>query len=220
MAHGSPTSNNPNDRDVRLAALRAAQKRQERRSRLLTIGAATLVVALIAVAGVIIAGQAHQKAAAQAAAEQPIDGVTVTTGLPANHVAGLPNPTSTGEGALPPVGGDHDPVPQKCGIYSRPIAASNAVHSLEHGAVWITYRPDVDAQQIDTLTALTRTEPYALLSPYPDLAAPVVLTAWGLQLEVDDATDPRVAAFVTKYAAGPQTPEPGEACTGGIGSPA
>ena len=58
--------------------------------------------------------------------------------------------------------------------------------------------------------------PYSLLSPYPGIDSPVVLTAWGVQLSVDSATDQRVAEFVAEFANGPQTPEPGASCDGGV----
>ena len=58
--------------------------------------------------------------------------------------------------------------------------------------------------------------PYSLMSPVEDQAAPLMLNAWGKQLTVKSATDARVAKFFTKYVQGPQTPEPGAACTGGI----
>lgn len=44
-----------------------------------------------------------------------------------------------------------------------------------------------------------------------------MLTAWGKQVAVDSAKDPRVDQFFAKYVQGPQTPEPGAACTGGMG---
>jgi hypothetical protein len=119
----------------------------------------------------------------------------------------------------PPVGGLHNPVWQNCGFYSEPIRSENAVHSLEHGAVWITYRPDLPQGQVDEIRRLASDNTYVLASPYPDLPAPVVASAWGKQLTLDSADDPRLEQFVSAYAQGPQTPEPGAACTGGLGEP-
>ncbi len=119
----------------------------------------------------------------------------------------------------PPVGGTHSSVWQNCGIYDQPVRNENAVHSLEHGAVWLTYRPDLPPATIETLRSLARGHTHVLVSPYPDLPSPVVATAWGLQLPVNDAADPRLALFVSRYEEGPQTPEPGAVCTGGTGTP-
>ena len=52
-----------------------------------------------------------------------------------------------------------------------------------------------------------------------DLPAPVVLNAWGLQLQLEDAADERVGVFLQKYVRGPQTVEPGAPCSGGTGTP-
>lgn len=85
--------------------------------------------------------------------------------------------------------------------------------------MWITYRPDLATAEIDTLRALTADQTHLLVSAFPGLASPVVLTAWGHQLAVDNAGDPRFAAFVSTYQQGTQTPEPGAPCTGAIGQP-
>ncbi len=120
---------------------------------------------------------------------------------------------------LPPVGGVHSGIWQNCGIYDQPIDAKNAVHSMEHGAVWITYHPDLPADEVQSLQELVRGQSYLLLSPYPDLSSDVVLTAWGIQLETDSVTDERIAQFVNQYRLGPQTPEFGATCDGGVGIP-
>lgn len=119
----------------------------------------------------------------------------------------------------PPVGGEHRPAWQNCGIYNSPIVEELAVHSLEHGAVWLTYRPDLPADQVEQLKGLVRGKTYTLLSPYPDQPSPVAASAWGLQLTADSAGDPRLSQFIAKYRQGSQTPEPGAACVGGVGSP-
>jgi len=119
----------------------------------------------------------------------------------------------------PPVGGVHSAVWQNCGIYDQPVRNENAVHSLEHGAVWIAYRPDLPAAAVETLRGLARGRDHVLLTPYPDLPHAVVATAWGFQLPVEDASDSRLPVFISRYEKGPQTPEPGAVCSGGTGNP-
>lgn len=92
----------------------------------------------------------------------------------------------------------------------------NAMHSLEHGAVWIAYRPDLTAADVEQLRALVSGRRYTLLSPYPDLPAPVVASAWGVQLRVDGAADQQLPQFIRTYMQEPQTPEPGAACRGKV----
>jgi hypothetical protein len=119
----------------------------------------------------------------------------------------------------PPVGGPHSQAWLNCGIYDQPVPNENAVHSMEHGAVWVTYRPDLPAADVETLRGLLRGHRYGLLSPYPDIPSPVVASAWGVQLRLDSVSDPRLASFIEKYENGSQTPEPGASCRGGRGSP-
>lgn len=120
---------------------------------------------------------------------------------------------------IPPVGGLHSATWQNCGIYDQPIADENAVHSMEHGAVWITYQPDLAQEEIEQLRDLVRGRRYVLLSPYAELPSPIVASAWGVQLALDEAGDDRLRDFLAEYVQGPQTPEPGAACTGGVGEP-
>lgn len=203
------------ERDARLAAVRADQERRDRRRRLLVWGATTaVVVALVAAAAVPIANQARRNAQLEAAASAPIDGVQVFEGLTSNHVTG-PVAYETS----PAVGGDHSATWLNCGVYAEPVPEENAVHSLEHGAVWIAYDPSLPADDVALLEGKAVGEAYALVSPYDGVAAPVVLTAWGHQLEVEDADDPRIDVFLERYLQGEQTPEPGAACFGGTGTP-
>ena len=124
----------------------------------------------------------------------------------------------------PPAGGNHNPVWLNCGIYDQPVQNENAVHSLEHGAVWITYQPSLPSAEVQSLRTLVPSEydgvqRYVILSPYPGLPTPVVATAWGHQLSVGSAGDARIAQFIEYYREGPQDLEPGAACSGGTGTP-
>lgn len=143
-----------------------------------------------------------------------IDGVQTYTGLTRTHTSDdVQYPQS------PPVGGDHSSVWENCGVYDTPVANVNAVHSLEHGAVWLAYKPGLAADQVAVLAAFALNQSHILVSPYPGLTDTVVATAWGAQLKLHSVTDPRIAAFVAKYQEGPQTPELGVTCSGGIGDP-
>ena len=86
-------------------------------------------------------------------------------------------------------------------VYDAPIANEHAVHSLEHGAVWITYRPDLPADQVAKLKAKVQGKEKMMLSPYDGLDKPISLQAWGYQLKVDNADDGRIDEFI-KDAAG------------------
>jgi len=143
-----------------------------------------------------------------------LDGVVVYNNLSRNHSEAPQTYPQT-----PPTGGVHSSVWQNCGIYDQPVRNENAVHSLEHGAVWITYQPDLPAASIEHIRSLARGHDHVLATPYPNLPKPVVASAWGLQLPLDDASDPRLSLFISRYESGPQTPEPGAECNGGIGTP-
>lgn len=118
---------------------------------------------------------------------------------------------------IPPVGGEHDPTPQTCGFYSLPIRNENAVHSLEHGAIWVTYRPDLPPDHVDRLRTLANDERKVLVSPYADVPAPVVVSSWGRQLWLDSAEDDRLGQFVRRFRG--VAPEPNAPCAG-VGTPA
>lgn len=137
-----------------------------------------------------------------------IAGVQTFSGLKHDHVL-----THVDYPQVPPVGGPHNPRWQKCGVYDQPVPNETAVHSMEHGGIWITYRPDLPAADVQRLASLTSIDPeYVLVSPYPGLRSPVVVTTWGLQLAVDSADDPRIREFAQEHAAGNQGGERGAPC--------
>ena len=200
------------DRAARAAEMRAVQQRRERRRSLLIFGAATLAaLVLVAAVVVVIVREQGRQSALEAAASAPIDGVQKIADLPRNHV---PDPVQYEQS--PPVGGNHAGVWTNCGVYTQPLSNEQTVHSLEHGAVWITYRPDLPSNQVEALARLASGNDYALLSPFDGLKSSVVASAWGVQLALDDAEDPRLERFLVKYLQGEQTPEPGAPCTGGV----
>ncbi len=203
------------DRQARLAAIQAEQRAGERkRNALIFGGIGAVILAIIIAVTLVIVNQVQVNRDREAAAAQGIDGVQTYSDVTFDHVEGVVEYEQS-----PPVGGNHNPVWTNCGVYTEAIPNENSVHSMEHGAVWITYNPDIGQAEIDKLTELVGTRSYVLLSPYPDLDSPIAASAWGLQLKVDSADDARLGTFLDKYIQGEQTREPGAACSGGI-SPA
>ena len=193
-----------NERQERKAAQREAAERRRRRNALFWRGALVVIVLGAAAFAYRLYTQSHL-----------LDAVTTSSYPAGQHLAGPIDYTES-----PPVGGTHNVVWQNCGIYAAPIHNEHAVHSLEHGAVWITYRPDLPPDQVQILRR-TASDDFMLLSPYPGLATPVVASAWNHQIRLEGASDPRLQRFIEQYKNNPATtPEFGAPCAGGTSATA
>lgn len=156
-------------------------------------------------------GHASAEPPAGEPAPEGIDGVIAVTGLTNQHTEDdVDYPT------YPPMGGDHYPVWINCGFYDQVVPDAPAVHALEHGAIWIAYGDDASEADLDALRTLAEGESHILVSSYPGLRAPYVMTAWGRQLDLDSISDPRFQQFIDTYIRAGDAPEPGATCDGGI----
>lgn len=199
-------------RQAIVKAARRQIKKDERRRKILVIGSgAVLVTAILATIGIVVFGSPQAETDTEVSADVTIEGVESFAGLSREHVL---NTVAFPE--LPPVGGDHSEDLTNCAIYTQPVNTWRAVHSLEHGAVWVTYQADLPTAELDVLTTDAAMNSYEILSPYPDLPAPIIATAWGKRLQVESAADPRLSKFLSTYLQGSQTPEPGAPCSGGV----
>ncbi|MCC3764993.1 DUF3105 domain-containing protein [Glycomyces sp. TRM65418] len=120
----------------------------------------------------------------------------------------------------PPAGGHHLSAWQTCtgSVYPAPIVDGNAVHSMEHGAVWLTYDPElVDQAQIDALGLLIQGRDYSLMSPYPGQGVAVSLQSWGNRYQTDDPADATIEAYLDAYVLNERfNPEAMATCSGGV----
>jgi hypothetical protein len=157
-------------------------------------------------------GGGEDTTVSSSAADEGIDGVIAFDITDNSHVEG-----AIDYGQSPPVGGPHNPVWANCKFYDTEIPNENAVHSLEHGAVWITFTEDADEATRDTIRGLVDQSDHLLASLYPTQDSPIVLTAWNRQLALDSIADPRVGPFIEAYLLADSAPEPGAACSGGAG---
>jgi hypothetical protein len=134
--------------------------------------------------------------------------------LPATHTESRVTYDQT-----PPVGGPHNPTWLNCGVYDEKQQNENAVHALEHGAVWITYDPATTSD--DEIAALVALAPdtYSIVSPYPGIGDAFAISAWGAQLRFTDTDDPAVTDFLTQFWRSADSPEPNAPCTGALDGP-
>jgi hypothetical protein len=128
----------------------------------------------------------------------------------------------------PPVGGRHAGTWQNCGIYDSEIRNETAVHALEHGAIWFTYKQSIPETDKIKLRQYVASNKYTLMSPFPNQDANIIVTAWAVQLKLDQIDDAKIQTFLDKYmfdpskrdGKEPQNPgEFGAQCVSGTGQP-
>ncbi|WP_258072674.1 DUF3105 domain-containing protein [Rathayibacter sp. AY1B7] len=191
-------------RQEKLEAYKREQDRRKRGSRIWIWSLSALAV--LAVGGIVAVTVFGNQQIVEA---REIDGLQ-TFDNDATHVAGAVDYPQT-----PPAGGPHNAVWMNCGVYDEPVPNENAVHDLEHGAVWATYDPELPQSEVNALIA-AMPDTYSVVSPYEGLESPIVLSAWDAQVAIDSPEDPRIDAFVERFWQSSSAPEPGAPCTGGI----
>lgn len=140
-----------------------------------------------------------------------VEGVEEWEDLSRAHV---PMDTRVNYEMYPPAGGEHYDAWQNCGVYEEPLRTELAVHSQEHGAVWITHDPHLDRDEVQRLHDLYTPGEYIIVSPMEDLPAPVVASGWETRIQLDGADDPRIGPFLRQYVQSRDVPEPGAPCSG------
>jgi hypothetical protein len=235
------------ERRAKAAAARKAAQARARRNRILGIAGGVVGVALGVVLVLVLipkGGATSDTPAAQIIPNTPTGTTTVqqkvnrvantsgikgvlawdTTGWPGDggvHPGAIEHQHVNGPvqySVLPPIGGPHNPIWMNAGVYTKPIPSERAVHNLEHGAIWITYDPNLSKADVKKLTAFVTKQSmipeaqaasgvadqanrFMDLSPWASnaLPSPIVMSAWGYQLRVTSPTDPRLQQFVDKF---------------------
>lgn len=164
----------------------------------MTIGA--VVVAIIVVGAIFVANRGGGSATSTDVSSNELMGsaVPVTDAkTDRQHIADpLLLQIPKGE---PPTRGPHFAVPHATGIFQQPIPDGNAIHSLEHGIVWISYNPNkVDKDTIKKIEDLGRQ--YAvdvIVSPRPENDKAIDIVSWGQIMTLDKFEKDTLEQFIT-----------------------
>ena len=116
-------------------------------------------------------------------------------------------------GDEPPTSGPHaDPV--AWGLYRTEIRDDEALHNLEHGGVYVSYRPDLPEDEVDKLKALLFA-PYSdsefqprkiIMAPRENNKAPIVLSSWLRSEKLENFDAEKIKEYVTRNTG--KSPEP------------
>lgn len=111
----------------------------------------------------------------------------------------------------PPTSGPHWPTPQICDIYDKPVPDEAAIHSMEHGAVWISYKDAADKGLSESLKKIVEKNPgKVILSPRPQNDSKIALVSWTRLLKLESFDESKVTEFIKSNRN--NSPEPLASC--------
>lgn len=149
--------------------------------------------AIIAIASVLLIGGIVW-IVSRSQATGPEQGEAIPT-LGGQHIA--PGEQHIPYNSNPPTSGPHSVNPQSSGIYDKELIDEQVVHSLEHGGVWIAYKPDLPKDQIDALNKIVRkNRAKVILSPRSKNDSPIALASWTRLAKLDKPDEKTILKFI------------------------
>ena len=145
------------ERQQREAEIRAQKTREAKRRRIGYAGIGVVGFALVALFVFIEVKPGSE-----------IDGVERPPFQRSRHVA--PGQTVNYATATP-TSGPHGPSSARCGLQASGVPLEFAVHNLEHGAVVVWYRPDLEESLLPGLqTSISQWDSHVLVAPNPGIS--------------------------------------------------
>src|SRR3989338_5319739 len=100
----------------------------------------------------------------------------------------------------PPTSGCHDPAPADWGTYDAALTDQKYIHNLEHGGIWISYKPDrVDAETVLKLKDFANRYKLIIVAHREANDAPISLAAWMHLLNLDSFDERAILEFIEAY---------------------
>lgn len=132
------------------------------------------------------------------AVSKPVEGTVEYDIVGRNHIAS--GTAGSGYNSNPPSSGMHWPSPAKNGVYDQPLPDEQLIHNLEHGHVWISYKPEAPDEVKNKLKEIVKDDDWkVILEPRGKNETMIALVAWGRVLKMDDPNYDKVKDFIRTY---------------------
>lgn len=114
------------------------------------------------------------------------------------HIA--PGQTHDPYNSNPPTSGPHYEQPAPWGVYDKELPDEQLIHNLEHGGIWISYKPGLDEEAINQLKDIT--DDYSvklIMTPRPQNDSSVAVAAWQRLLKLDSFDKDQIKSFIKAF---------------------
>lgn len=96
----------------------------------------------------------------------------------------------------PPTSGWHYVQPADWGVYQEELPDEQAIHNLEHGGIWVSYK-DADEKTKSDLEAIGKRYPGSVIvTPRSANDAKIVLASWGRLEKLESFDETRIVDFI------------------------
>ncbi len=97
----------------------------------------------------------------------------------------------------PPTSGPHYLVPAPSGIYDTEFPDRELIHNIEHGHIWISYKPDLSKDQVEQLVAIAKSYGTKIIvAPRTKNDSPIAIAAWQHLLKLSAVDETQIKAFI------------------------
>ncbi len=173
--------------DVKRDRLDTALRRKKLRI-ICWVAALCLIVGGIAFGVFYLTGQASQNLPGFSVSDQGRE-----------HVAGTSHPPYNSN---PPVSGWHNSSPAEWGAYKEELPDEVLIHNLEHGGIWMSYRPDISPEMVEKMEGFYKKWGRKIIvTPRAANDTDIALAAWTRldKFNLEEYSEERVEKFIKAF---------------------
>lgn len=122
--------------------------------------------------------------------------------IPDQGAAHVALDTKFGYNSNPPTSGPHFATPAEWGVYKEEIHDQVLIHNLEHGGIWVAYKPGINPEVASKLEVIAKEfGRKVIMAPRAANDSDIALAAWNHldKFSVAEFSEERVRKFIKAY---------------------